>query len=87
MRIVTTWLGLLRHSGRRPVPTSCWNCCCRAAALLALLLFLCQRKRPDIARGTQRAVLAVTRMLAGIFEQRILVPVPTSAPPSASETS
>jgi hypothetical protein len=37
--------------------------------LLALLLFLWQRRKPDIGRGAQRAVLVVMRTLAGVFEQ------------------
>jgi hypothetical protein len=44
--------------------------------LLALLLFLYQRRRPDIGRSVQRAVLVAMRTLASVFEQGILPPAP-----------
>jgi hypothetical protein len=46
--------------------------------LLALLLFLYRRRRPDIGRDAQRAIQVVLRTLAGAFEQRLLVPLSTT---------
>jgi hypothetical protein len=40
--------------------------------LLALLLFLCQRKRPDIARRVQQAAAVAMRMLEGVSGQRTI---------------
>jgi hypothetical protein len=79
MRIVTTWLGILRRLGQKAGPYLLLEMLLPGGTLLALLLFVCQRKKPEIARGVGQAILVVMRMLAGVFEQRILVPVPIRA--------
>jgi hypothetical protein len=79
MRIVTTWLGILRRFGQKAGPYLMLELLMPGGTLLALLLFRCQRKKPEMAKRAQRAVLVVMRMLAGPFEQRILAPVPARA--------
>jgi hypothetical protein len=80
MRIATMWLGILRRFGQKAGPYVMLELLMPGGTLLALLLYLCQRKRPDIARRMQEAVRAVARALAGIVDQRILVPAPMSDP-------
>jgi hypothetical protein len=79
MRIVTTWLGLLRRFGQKAGPYLLLEMVMPGGTLLALLLFLYQRKKPDIAKGVRQAVVGATRMLAGAFEQRVLVALPRVA--------
>ncbi len=86
MRIVTTWLGLLRRFGQKAGPYLMLEILLPGGTLLALLLFLCQRKNPNIAKGVRQAVLVAMRTLTGVFEQRILVPVPTGAIHRASRS-
>ena len=75
MQIIMSWLGILRRFGQKAGPYLLLEMLLPGGTLLALLLFLLQRK-PDIRRSAQRAVSVVTRALASVFEQRILVPVP-----------
>ena len=77
MQIVMSWLGILRRFGQRFGPYLMLEVLLPGGTLLALLLFLCQRRKPHIERGAQRAILVVMRTLASVFEQRILVPAPT----------
>ena len=76
MQIVMNWLGILRRFGQKAGPYLILEMLLPGGTLLALLLFLFQRRKPDIGRGAQRAALVVMRTLASVFEQRILVPVP-----------
>lgn len=76
MQIVISWLGILRRVGQKAGPYLMLEMLLPGGTLLALLLFLWQRRKPDIGRGAQRAVLVVMRTLAGVFEQGILVPAP-----------
>ena len=75
MQIIMSWLGILRRFGQKAGPYLLLEMLLPGGTLLALLLFLFQR-RPDIRRRAQRAVSVVTRALASVFEQRIWVPVP-----------
>jgi hypothetical protein len=72
MRIVATWLGLLRRLGQTAGPYLVLEMVLPGGTLLALLLFLCQRKRPDIARRVQQAAVVAMRMLEGVFGQRTI---------------
>ena len=75
MQIIMSWLGILRRFGQKAGPYLLLEMLLPGGTLLALLLFLVQR-RPDIRRSAQRAVSVVTRALASVFELRIWVPVP-----------
>jgi len=76
MRIVTSWFGILRRVAQKAGPYLMLEMLLPGGTLFALLLFLWQRRKPDIERGAQRAVLVVRRALADVFEQRIWVTVP-----------
>jgi hypothetical protein len=76
MQIVMSWLGILRKVGQKAGPYLVLEMLLPGGTLLALLLFLYRRRKPDIAGGAQRAVVGAMRTLAGVFEQGILVPVP-----------
>ncbi len=65
MQIVMRWLGILRRVGQKAGPYLVLEMLLPGGTLFALLLFLWQRRRPDIGSGAQRAVLVVTRALAG----------------------
>ena len=65
MQIVMSWLGILRKIGQKAGPYLLLEILLPGGTLLALLLFLYRRRRADIGRGAQRAVLVVTRALAG----------------------
>src|SRR5260221_4407705 len=75
MQIVMSWLGILRRIGQKAGPYLLLEMLLPGGTLLALLLFLVQR-RPDIRSSVQGAVSVVTRTLASVFEPRILVPGP-----------
>jgi hypothetical protein len=76
MQIVTNWLDILRRFGQKAGPYLLLEMLLPGGTLVALLLFVYQRRKHDIRRGAQRAVLVVMRTLASVFEQRILVPAP-----------
>jgi hypothetical protein len=76
MRIVTSWFGILRRIGQKAGPYLMLEMLLPGGTLLALLLFLWQRRKPEIGRGAQRAVLGGMRALADVFEQRVLVAAP-----------
>ena len=76
MRIVMGWLGILRRLGQKAGPYLLLEMLLPGGTLLALLLFLYRRRKPDVGAGAQQAVVAAMRTLASIFEQRILVPLP-----------
>jgi hypothetical protein len=86
MQIVMNWLGILRRFGQKAGPYLILEMLLPGGTLLALLLFLFQRRKPDIGRGAQRAALVVMRTLASVFEQRILVPVPIRVPTRVSKS-
>ena len=54
--MVINWLGIVRNLGRRRALTSV-EMLLPGGTLLALLLFLWQRKRPDIRWAGQRTIL------------------------------
>ncbi len=55
MQVVMSWLGILRRFGQKAGPYLMLEMLLPGGTLLALLLFLWQRRRPDIGRGAQRA--------------------------------
>ena len=79
MRIVISWLNMLRKVGQKTGPYLMLEILLPGGTLLALLLFLYRRRRPDIGRDAQRAVQVMLRALAGAFEQRLLVPLFTTS--------
>ena len=86
MQIVMSWLGILRKVGQKAGPYLVLEMLLPGGTLFALLLFLYRRRRPDIGRDAQRAVLVVRRALADVFEQRILVHVPIKVPARVSKS-
>ena len=76
MQIVFDYFGIVRRFGQKFGPYLIVEMLLPGGTLLALLLFLYRRRKPEIRRGAQGAILAVTRMLASVFEQCVLVPVP-----------
>ncbi len=76
MQTVASWLGLLRRVGQKTGPYLMVEMLLPGGSILALLLFLYQRRKPDIGRAAQRAVLVLMRALARVFERSILVPAP-----------
>ncbi len=76
MQIVMSWLGIVRKFGQKVGPYLMLEMLLPGGTLLALLLFLWQRRRRDIRWAGQRVVLVVMRTLAGALEQRCLVPAP-----------
>ena len=76
MRIVISWLGILRRIGQKAGPYLMLEMLLPGGTLLALLLFLYRRREPDIGRGAKRAVVGAMLTLAGGFAQRILIPAP-----------
>jgi hypothetical protein len=55
MQIVMSWLGILRRFGQNAGPYLMLEMLLPGGTLLALLLFLWQRRKPDIERGAQGA--------------------------------
>jgi len=76
MQTVASWLGLLRRLSQKTGPYLMVEMLLPGGSLLALLLFLYQRRKPDIGRAAQRAVLVLMRALARVFERSVLVPAP-----------
>ena len=76
MQRVMDHLETLRRYGQRLGPYLMLEILLPGGTLLALLLFLYRRRRPDIGRDAQRAAQAVLRALAGAFEQRLLIHYP-----------
>jgi hypothetical protein len=76
MQDVMSWLGMLRRFGQKAGPYFMLEMLLPGGTLLALLLFLCQRRKPDIGSGAQRAVSVLMRALGGVVERGILVPAP-----------
>jgi hypothetical protein len=65
MQIIMIWLSILRKIGQKAGPYLVLEMLLPGGTLFALLLFLWQRKRPDIRSGVRRAVRFVTRAWAG----------------------
>ena len=86
MRTILSWLDLLRKVGQKTGPYLMLEILLPGGTLLALLLFLYRRRRPDIGRDAQRAVQVVLRTLASAFEQRLLVHVPIKVPARVSKS-
>ena len=76
MKIVMSWLGILRRIGQTAGPYLMLEMLLPGGTMFALLLFLWRRKKPDLGSGTQRAVRVIRRTLGNVFEQLNLVPVP-----------
>lgn len=76
MQDVASWLGTLRRLGQRAGPYLMVEMLLPGGTLLALLLFLYQRRKPAIGKAAQQAVHVRMRALAGVFERSILVPAP-----------
>jgi hypothetical protein len=74
MRIVMSWLGILRRIGQKATPYLMLEILLPGGTFLALLFFLCQRRKPNFGRRAQRTALVVRRTLANLLEQRVLVP-------------
>jgi hypothetical protein len=86
MRIVISWLDILRKVGQKTGPYLMLEILLPGGTLLALLLFLYRRRRPDIGLDAQRAIQAVLRALAGAFEQLLLVQAPIKVPARVSKS-
>ena len=86
MQAIIGWLGILRKVGQKAGPYLLLEMLLPGGTLFALLLFLYRRRKPGIAGGAEQAVAAAMRTLAGLFEQRVLVPVPISLHPQRSTT-
>jgi hypothetical protein len=78
MPTVISWLEIVRKVGQKTGPYLMLEILLPGGTLLALLLFLYRRRRPDIGRDAQRAIQVALRALAGAFEQRLLVPLSTT---------
>lgn len=76
MQDVASWLGTLRRLGQRAGPYLMVEMLLPGGTLLALLLFLYQRRKPAIGKAAQQAVHVLMRALAGVFERSILAPAP-----------
>jgi len=85
MQAIIGWLGILRRVGQKAGPYLLLEMLLPGGTLFALLLFLYRRRNPGIGRGEQ-AVAAAMRTLAGIFEQRVLAPIPLRLHPHRSTT-
>jgi hypothetical protein len=79
MQIVLSYFWILRRFGQKFGPYFMVELLLPGGTLLALLLFLLERRNPTIRKGLERAVDAIIRMLAGVFEPRALGPVPAKA--------
>jgi hypothetical protein len=86
MRIVISWLGILRRLGQKAGPYLLLEMLLPGGTLLALLLFLYRRRKSGVGGDAQRAVAVAMRTLASVFEHRILVSVPIRLDPQRSTT-
>ena len=84
MQAIIGWLGILRRVGHKAGPYLLLEMLLPGGTLFALLLFLYRRRKPGRVGGAERAVAMAMRAPAGIFEQRILVPVPIRPRPQPS---
>jgi len=86
MRTVISWLDILRKVGQKTGPYLILAMLLPGGTLLALLLFLYRRRRPDMGRDVQRTIQVVLRALAGAFEQLLLVHAPIKVPARLSKS-
>jgi hypothetical protein len=56
MRIVISWLDILRKVGQKTGPYLMLEILMPGGTLLALLLFLYRRRKPDTGRDAQQAI-------------------------------
>jgi len=82
MEMVMNSLGILRRLGQKLGPYLMLEILLPGGTLLALLLFLYQRRKLNIRGLAQRTALAVARLLASLAEQRIFVLRPCYLRPS-----
>jgi hypothetical protein len=75
MHIVMSWLGILRRVAQKAGPYLILEMVLPGGTLLALLLFLYQRRKSDNAWGVQRTIAGAMRALANFFGQRISVTI------------
>jgi len=87
MQIVFNYFGIVRRFGQKFGPYLMVEMLLPGGTLLALLLFLYRRRRPEIRRAAQGAMDAATRMLAGVFESRVLVAVPAKVATCVSKSA
>ena len=73
MPIVTSRLGMLRRLGQEWGPYLMLEILLPGGTLVALLLFLYQRRKFDIGRVASRTAVAMTRAFASITGQGIFV--------------
>ena len=86
MQAIIGCLGILRKVGQKAGPYLLLEMLLPGGTLFALLLFLYRRRKPGIAGGAEQAIAGAMRTLAGLFEQRVLVPVPIRLHPQRSTT-
>jgi hypothetical protein len=86
MQAIIGWLGILQRLGQKAGPYLLLEMLLPGGTLFALLLFLYRRRKHGSGGSAEQAVAAAMRALAGIFEQRILVPVPIRPDPQRSIT-
>ena len=86
MQTVMSWLDMLRRVGQKAGPYLILEMLLPGGTLMALLLFLYRRRKSGIGGSAQGEVAGAMRRLPGIFEQRILVPVPIRMHPQRSAT-
>ena len=86
MQAIISWLGILRRVGQKAGPYLLLEMLLPGGTLFALLLFLYRRRKPGLGVSAAQAIAAAMRTLAGIFEQRILAPVPIRLDPHRSTT-
>ena len=86
MQAIIGWLGILRRVGQKAGPYLLLEMLLPGGTLFALLLFLYRRRNPGIGRGAEQAVAVAMRTLAGIFDQRVLAPIPLRLHPHRSTT-
>ena len=84
MQAIISWLGILRRLGQKAGPYLLLEMLLPGGTLFALLLFLYRRRKLRTGGSAEQAVAAAMRTLAGIFEQRILAPVPIRLQPHRS---
>ena len=86
MQAIIGWLGILRKVGQKAGPYLLLEMLLPGGTLFALLLFMYRRRKPGLVGGAEQAIAAAMRTLAGLFEQRVLAPVPIRLHPQRSTT-
>lgn len=84
MRSIMSGLSLLRRVGQKTGPYLLLELLMPGGTLLALALFLCQRRKPELWQGAQRVIAVVTGAVASVFTQRgwVLAPIRVAIPVS-----